>query len=229
MEDSPLSFVSIDPLGQSLPPQSCHHVFSFKPKQSHIPTLDERIESDTIYIVAAVCQKCLIHVTLKVDYTHHFQDSPCPTLERPFHHLIWSRSRTVSMRQAWLRENPSSADEIYIYECSSSTCSAIITIHLSPPVLSRLAIHTLTDRELLRERTEIAFKSKEGNVEGMKHPTPADVLVDLRAYIRNCWSDDPRFKSIKLSNRRFIVRFGVEGEPCKEVLEELGFKFQVIN
>ncbi len=59
----------------------------------------------------------------------------------------------------------------------------------------------------------------------MRHPGPMDVLLDLRAYLRNSWraKDDPKFKSINLSNKRFIVRFGPEGSACRDMLEHLGF------
>ena len=45
------------------------------------------------------------------------------------------------------------------------------------------------------------------------------MLIDLRVYIKNAWADDPNRKTIKLSNRRFMVRFGPQGEACREVLE----------
>jgi len=94
-------------------------------------------------------------------------------------------------------------------------------------VLNQDDIHTLVDKDLLRQRTEEAFQTKEGNTEGMKHPLPIEVLTDLRAYIRNAWREEPRFRSINLSNRRFIVRFGPGGSACKDVLENLGFRLKV--
>lgn len=85
------------------------------------------------------------------------------------------------------------------------------------------------DADLLRQRTQDAFREREGNTEGMKHPGPVDVLTDLRAYIKNSWRapEDVKYKSINLSNRRFIVRFGPEGNACKDVLEHLGFQLVV--
>jgi ubiquitin carboxyl-terminal hydrolase 25 len=104
----------------------------------------------------------------------------------------------------------------------------MVTVRFSPPVLRHSDIRTLTDPELLRQRTEEAFRHR-GNTEGMKHPGPMDVLVDLRAYMKNAWRarDDPKYGSINLSNKRFIVRFGPEGAACKDVLDHLGFQLEV--
>jgi ubiquitin carboxyl-terminal hydrolase 25/28 len=96
-------------------------------------------------------------------------------------------------------------------------------------VLRQSDIHTLTDPGLLRQRTEDAFRERGGNTDGMRHPGPMDVLLDLRAYLRNSWRarNQPKYKSINLSNKRFIVRFGPEGSACRDVLEHLGFQLVV--
>ncbi|KAK5088046.1 ubiquitin-specific protease ubp2 [Lithohypha guttulata] len=59
----------------------------------------------------------------------------------------------------------------------------------------------------------------------MKWPTPLDVLVDLRAYFRNSWVRQAS-TAISLDNKRFVVRFGPEGQACHDVLERLGFQFK---
>jgi hypothetical protein len=82
---------------------------------------------------------------------------------------------------------------------------------------------------MLRQRAEDAFKERVGKTEGMKYPEPIDVLSDLRSYVRNSWRShkDAKYGSINLSNRRFLVRFGPDGTPCKDVLERLGFQLLV--
>lgn len=117
-------------------------------------------------------------------------------------------------------------DQIYVYECSSKKCSAVVTVRLSPPVFSDEALHILLDKDELRQRTAAAFESKKGQTEGMRWPTPLDVLQDLRAYFRNTWvRDGPT--AISLDNKRFVVRFGPGGDSCRAVLESLGFELKV--
>lgn len=191
--------------------------------------LDERPDPETIWTVAAFCQVCRLHLHVKVDYTIRFEEAPCPSTDHPLHHLVRSEFQEPLERNAWLRQNPKSRDEIFTYKCSSKTCSATVTVRLSPPVLRPSDLQHLLDPEMLRQRTEDAFKERDGNTEGMRHPEPIDVLTDLRAYVRNSWRahKDAKFGSINLSNRRFVVRFGPEGTACKDVLERLGFQLVV--
>ena len=218
--------LGIERLGELFSEHSCQHTFLLKPKQSEIPPLDERPGPDSVWTAAAFCQKCRIHFHLKADYTVRFANSPCPNVERPCHHLISSEWRETSERNTWLRDHPESQDEIYTYECSSKTCSAAVTVRISPPALSDAQIHRLVDEDLLRGRTEEAFRTQEGNTQGMKAPSPRDVLEDLRAYIQNAWKEDTTKRAINLTNRRFIVRFGPDGTACKDLLEYLGFHLQ---
>lgn len=84
----------------------------------------------------------------------------------------------------------------------------------------------LLDKELLAKRTDAAFEVKKGDTEGMKRPLPIEVLIDLRAYIRNSWTKEEQAQ-ISASNKRFAVRFGPEGKACSDVLEMLGFELKV--
>jgi len=226
LADSPLKFIQTQYLGDLIPLSTCRHKFGLKPKQSSPPVLDERPDPETIWTVAAFCQVCRLHLHVKVDYTIRFEEAPCPSTDHPLHHLVRSEFQEPLERNAWLRQNPKSRDEIFTYKCSSKTCSATVTVRLSPPVLRPSDLQHLLDPEMLRQRTEDAFKERDGNTEGMRHPEPIDVLTDLRAYVRNSWRahKDAKFGSINLSNRRFVVRFGPEGTACKDVLERLGFQ-----
>ncbi|KIX01528.1 uncharacterized protein Z518_09254 [Rhinocladiella mackenziei CBS 650.93] len=225
LADSPLNFVHAQHLADLIPLETCRHKFGLKTKQSRLPVLDERPGPQTIWTVAAFCQVCRVHLHVKVDYTIKFDEAPCPNAEHPLHHLVRSEFQEPLERNAWRCQNPNSQDEIYTYKCSSQTCAATVTVRLSPPVLRASDVSTLVDPDLLRQRTEEAFREREGHTEGMKHPGPVDVLSDLRAYIKNAWKaqDDAKYRSINLGNRRFIVRFGPDGIACKDVLEHLGF------
>ena len=62
--------------------------------------------------------------------------------------------------------------------------------------------------------------------EGMKPQTPIDVLGNLRTYIINA-IDAVDSRSIVLQNKRFTLGFGINGQPCKNLLEALGFTYRV--
>jgi ubiquitin carboxyl-terminal hydrolase 25/28 len=86
-------------------------------------------------------------------------------------------------------------------------------------------VRVLTDQALLKARTEAAFKVGQGRLEGFKYPSPVEVMSDLRKYLQNSWTKDAR--QIRLDNKRFMVRFGPDGEDCKDLLEFVGFTREV--
>jgi len=221
-----LDQVSVSYLGQLLPPRSCRHDFITKVRQSLTPALDETPGPYTTWRVSAVCKLCRIHVQLKVDYTIRGAERPCPNVDHPVHHLVPAPRREQLARNEWVSKNPQSNDLIHAFECSSQTCSASVILHIAPPILNPDAVHCLIDKDLLKQRTDEAFKMKAGQVEGMRYPTPKDVLLDLRLYMRNARTKAPR--PISIENKRFVVRFGPEGRACKDVLETLKFTYKVL-
>lgn len=224
LEDGARSFARSQFIGQLLPPSSCTHNFGLTKRQSAPPLIDEKPTAETIWQVAAVCQKCRTHLLLQVDYRAAWQDHPCPNYENPLHYLVRSPWRQDQAYRELARE--SSPDmEVHVYECSSRECSAVVTLQLTPPCFTSEALHILLDKELLAKRTNAAFEWKKGDTEGMKRPLPIDVLMDLRAYIRNAWRQDAQTQ-ISLDNKRFIVRFGPEGKACGDVLKMLGFELK---
>ncbi|GES61066.1 ubiquitin carboxyl-terminal hydrolase [Aspergillus terreus] len=60
-------------------------------------------------------------------------------------------------------------------------------------------------------------------MEGIGRPQPINVLLNLRTYISNALHNSQQSKSISAINKRFMSCFGVEGMPCKDLLEFLGF------
>lgn len=228
LKDGPFPYIDGTTLETQLPPNSCQHIFWLKPKQSSPPDIDQRPESDTVWTVAAVCQKCRIHVELKTNFSLRWAPSPCPNGDRPVHHLVRSKWNEDLESSEWNRRHPDGMADISVFECSSEGCSAIVTVTYTPPILSDKYIEILTDKDQLQERTNAAFELCKDNTEGMRQPSSLDVLSDLRVYIKNAWEENPNRKSIKLSNRRFMVRFGPRGEACREVLEGLKFRFDEV-
>lgn len=225
LEDGPKGADRAQYIGQLLPEASCLHDFCLKPRQSLLPALDEIAGSETIWQAAAICRNCRLHLLLKVDYSVAYQTEPCPRWESPLHHLVRSSWR----EEAWTRDlanDGNCMDEIHVYECSSRTCSAIVSIQLSTPIFTDEALRHLVDRDLLNARAKAAFEQKKGQTDGMKWPLPIDVLTDLQAYIRNAWRMEKNAE-IDLNNKRFVVRFGPDGTACGGVLEMLGFELKV--
>ena len=226
LRDEPLQWARDFTISTLLPTGSCLHVFCTKGSQSQLPLLDSRPEASSSYKVAAVCRKCRTHIQLIVDYTARDDMAPCPNAVHPLHHLVHAPWREEVTRK---EENGRIHDwkgETYAFECTSRTCSAVILIRLEPPRLSPHLVNVLTDQVMLNNRTEAAFKVGQGRLEGFKHPSSLEVMSDLRKYLQNAWiSKDSR--PIRLDNKRFMLRFGPDGEECKELLEFVGFKLEV--
>jgi ubiquitin carboxyl-terminal hydrolase 25 len=229
LRENPFDFADGLHLGDQIPPGGCRHDFWLKPRQSEVPELDEEPSADTRWRVAAMCGRCRVHLTLDVDFTIRWLPGPCPNDKHHLHHLVHSEWRENLERKKWEEANPGQAAESCSFDCSSHTCGAFVTVRFTPPEIDHETITTLVDKEKLRERTEAAFTTNQGNTQGMKQPLPIDVLSDLRIYVKNAWDEEPSHRSVKLSNRRFIVRFGPNGDACKEALESLGFELDLVS
>ena len=228
LRENPFDFTRGDTLGDHVPPDACRHDFWLKPKQSVLPELDERPTKDTKWRVSAMCCKCRVHLTIIVDYTIRWQPNPCPSPVHQLHHFIRSEWREKLERSNWDQNNPGRYSDICVLDCSSETCSGSVTVRYTPPEIGDDEIETLVNKDKLRERTEAAFRTHQGNTQGMKQPSPFDVLKDLRVYVANSWQTAEKYRTVKLSNKRFVVRFGPNGDACKDVLESLGFRLNEV-
>jgi ubiquitin carboxyl-terminal hydrolase 25 len=101
-----------------------------------------------------------------------------------------------------------------------------VFVRLRSPVLSDGYVRLLTDRALINQRAEEVIDSDPARFEGYKKPTPVDVLSDLITYLKNS-ADQQESRPIKADNKRFILRFGLDGQACKEMLSYLGFRHEV--
>lgn len=88
-------------------------------------------------------------------------------------------------------------------------------------------VQLLTDPELLLQRADEAIATHPERLEGIARPQPINVLENLRTYIINAFNPSQQGKSISAINKRFMACFGVEGKPCKDLLEFLGFSVKV--
>lgn len=141
------------------------------------------------------------------------------------HHLVYKSGRQkngVSMPEMTHRGQIA---ETYHYQCSYTSCAAMISLRILSPVLSEEFVHLMTDEDLLQKRAEEAFSTYSETMEGMAKPEPINLLDNLRLYITNSLRNPQRSKPIASGNKRFVHVFGVEGAACKDLLEFLEFSY----
>jgi ubiquitin carboxyl-terminal hydrolase 25 len=225
LRDVPLYYSGYNNVAALLPADSCRHFWCAKSNQDVLPALDARPGPDSVYKFAGVCRRCRAHVELEINYTVRWEPEPCPNATHPVHHFLHSPWREGVAKDESILGDAGGNAETFAFECSSPTCSATVFVRLKPPELSEEHIRLLTDRGLLNRRTEEVISSEPTRFEGHKKPNPVDVLSDLRSYLKNSFDGESR--PIKADNKRFTLRFGIDGQACKEVLNFLGFKYEV--
>jgi ubiquitin carboxyl-terminal hydrolase 25/28 len=91
------------------------------------------------------------------------------------------------------------------------------------PLVNAEFTQLLTDPDIIKRRADEAFASQPERLEGVAAPLPITVMDNLRLYLTNALRHGDRSKPITQVNKRFMVSFGVKGEPCRQLLEFLGF------
>lgn len=84
----------------------------------------------------------------------------------------------------------------------------------------------LTDETVVKERAEAVMKLAPDRFEGIAPPLPINVLLNLRSYLSNALRN-PEVKKIASLNKKFVTCFGDYGQPCRDLLEYLGFTYDV--
>ena len=147
---------------------------------------------------------------------------PCPNKEFPLHHFIHD-AKSEGVYQATRGKGESWVDKRY-FRCSSSTCSARLTVRVHSPKLRLSWVALLTDRSLIKERAQKVIDAEPARFEGHAVPAPVGILVNLRTYILNA-TTDLELRPIKSNNKKWLLSLG---EPCADLLEYIGFTRQVI-
>ena len=226
LRDAPSSLSGVGNLANLLTPQSCRHSWFAKDQQNVQPGLDSRPSPGLSYQFAAVCRHCRVRLLLHLTYPAVGESDFCPTPQRPLHHFLASSSQNQLIRQDRTLTKQEQYGEIVTFACSSLRCAASLEIRLQPPRLTMHHIQLLTDRTLLSNRTEEVISSQPARFLDRQRPLPVDVLTDLRQILQNVF-EHGESKPIRGDNKRFSLRFGLQGQPCKELLESLGFKYEV--
>lgn len=205
---------------------SCRHKYMTKLDQSQLPTLDRKIDRSTSCKVASFCQECRCHLLLILDLQQGYGEKPCPNSQYPLHHFIYlpqssSRRRSsvdLAKGDRWVDQQQ--------FECSSPYCPAVVTIRISPPRITAEWKTLLTDENVVKERAEVVMKLAPDRFEGIAPPLPINVLLNLRSYLNNALRS-PEVKKIASLNKKFVTCFGDYGQPCRDLLEYLGFTYDV--
>lgn len=207
-------------------PSACRHKYVRKDMQSFLSQPEQRRNAGTPSRVSAICTRCRSHLQMAVTYAGGL-GQPIQSLSGHVHHFVYKSGRQRSGVSPAEVTPKGQVVESFQYECSYLSCSAAVSVRVLGPVLTDRWVRLLTDTDLLAERADEAIAAHPERMEGIARPLPINVLTNLRIYIANALTDAQRSKSISAINKRFMACFGVEGRPCQELLESLGFTYKV--
>ncbi|KAJ5086845.1 hypothetical protein NUU61_008152 [Penicillium alfredii] len=200
-------------------PAACRHNYVTKANQTNIAPEALRKRPGASSKVSAMCSKCRCHLQVVVNYPSR------PNPSSHIHHLVYKSGRQKGGASTVEMTGKGQVAETFHYRCSHLSCAAMVSLRVLSPVLSPQFVHLLTDPDSLRKRADEAFATHPERLEGMAPPLPINVMDNLRMYISNALHDSQPGRSIPSTNKRFMVSFGVEGAPCKELLEFLDFTY----
>lgn len=143
------------------------------------------------------------------------------------HHLLYYYGRQIGGQIQEEVTAKGQVEETFHFECSYPACAYTVAVRVASPVLSDGMVRLLIDPSMLQKRTDEAIAADPERLEGMARPQPITVLMNLRTYIGNALRNSQQSKSIQANNKRFMLSFGVDGKPCQELFEYLGFTFKV--
>jgi ubiquitin carboxyl-terminal hydrolase 25/28 len=63
--------------------------------------------------------------------------------------------------------------------------------------------------------------------EGIRLATPVDALTRLRRYIKDALNPDHDKRVFPSNNKRFMEAYGLHGRDCRDLLQRLGFRYNV--
>ena len=208
----------------------CRHKWALDENHTVLPSLRPELAHPAVFWITAHCTACRgqINVTLQFEGS----SSSCPSSDAPLHHFIHLDFIPQSFAT---EENPSESPhlrDVQYFVCTSPDCKANLQVVFRPSHLIPEWVDLLTNPERIRARAEPVIADDPERFEGVRIPTGADVLSNLRQYLLNGLPDsnpnkksdeepDSKPRTIKAGNKRWLLSLG---EPCAEILECLGFK-----
>lgn len=175
-----------------------------------------------------MCTKCRYHLQVVVNHTGGGNAFARRNAEDHIHHLVYKSGRQQGGTSTEMTEQGQVA-ETFHYQCSHLSCSAVVSLRILSPLINPKFASLLTDPETIRQRAEAAIAAEPERLEGMAKPLPINVLDNLRLYLNNALHNRQFSKAIAPNNKRFMISFGVEGLPCKELLQFLGFEYREVR
>lgn len=202
---------------EAISPRSCDHEYTTKVNQSTLSTGG----SSSLF---AICSKCRHHLQFTVNDSGTVGQHGHGLFDH-IHHLVCRTGKASDTAPEVTFKGQ--RVESYYYECSYLACPTSVSVYIASPILNDGFVSLLTNDELLRKRTEEAVAAHPTRLEGVGKPLAIEVIRNLRTYIVNALRDHQHSKSITAVNKRFMSCFGVEGQPCKDLLEFLEFTYKV--
>ena len=198
----------------------CRHRWALKSEQCDHIELDSRPDSSSLYTAAALCIVCRCHIEVTIDFRGEGVGVvPCPKENAPLHHFIYSRNEHCGLFRAQHGVNAGSWMDTQFFSCSSSSCSARLTIRLRSPIIKPEWEALLLNRSLIKSRAGKAISDEPLRFEGHAIPSPIEVVGNLRTYIRNAMTSLEE-RRIPSNNKKWLLCFG---EPCADLLQHIGF------
>lgn len=217
--DGPRDYVS---------PAACQHNYVTKTNQTSLAQEEHKQRPGASSKVSAVCTKCRYHLQVVVNHGGGGNAFARRNLQDHIHHLVYKSGRQQGATSMVEVTEQGQVAETFHYQCSHLSCSAIVSLRILSPLINPQFEHLLTDPEMIRQRAEAAIAAEPERLEGMAKPLPINVLDNLRLYLNNALHNRQFSKSIAPNNKRFMISFGVEGTPCKDLLEFLGFEYREV-
>ena len=84
----------------------------------------------------------------------------------------------------------------------------------------------MTDTSKLRARFD-AVVQEDPEREGIRLATPVDALTRLRRYIKDALNPEHDKRVFPGNNKRFMEAYGLHGGDCRDLLQRLGFRYNV--
>ncbi|KAJ5640591.1 hypothetical protein N7528_000216 [Penicillium herquei] len=195
---------------QYISSEACRHNYVIKQDQTHLVKSEKARRGGMSKVVA--------------NYANHASASMNEPRDH-IHHLVYKSGRQKNSGTNEEIMQTGQSAETFHYQCSHPSCSTTVSLRILSPILTPVHYVQLTNLDLLRNRAGAAFAAQPERLEGVPFPSPITVLDNLRLYLNNALHYPDRSKTITSNNKRFMVSFGVGGEPCRELLDFLGFEY----
>jgi len=201
---------------------ACQHKYLVKADQTFLVQEEQKRRPGASSKVSAMCSRCRCHLQVVVNHNSGGNAFARQVKEGHIHHLVYKSGRQQGTSSVEVTEQ-GQVVETFHYQCSHISCTTMVSLRILSPLINPEFLFLLTDPEAIRLRAEEAISVEPERLEGMAKPLPINILDNLRLYLSNALHNSKLSKPISANNKRFMISFGVDGLPCEDFLEFLGF------